>query len=512
MSRHAERILNGRYLLADLLAENSAAKVFRALDVSLQREVAVKLLRLHTLDETDFLGRFKYHAQLVAQLNHTGIEAVYDWDVDESPYLVTELCRGGSLRAMLENLKPQTLNPSQVIAIGIQAGTALNFAHQKSMIHKGLRPTNILFDSHSGVKLTDFGFAHILQKKSLPGISESLAGASYYSAPEQLTDKGRYSEKSDIYSLALILLKATLGKLPVADDTNLGSYITRMTESLQAPEELGGFGEILTLALKKDPAQRPSANEFVWYLQGLEEYKQSVPLPLASPPVMQKALKMDAVGRAAAPADRKSLFVRGSKKGPLKKGKSGSTPPAKDRDRDASFSAHKALTLSLSVAVVLAAAAFSFSAFLNWVWWSSSNPAVPDLVDASREELDQSLSRLEKNWQAQEFEMRDENVPAGQVISVSPPPGTNLKKGSPIEVTVSLGEPLIVLPVNLLGSTLEEIGPRLSGLGLKMGEVSLADGSLLDSPGSAGYVVVGFNEPTAEVPHGAEISLVVRQA
>ena len=530
-SQYTGRMLNDRYLLAAPFAVGPLNWMFRALDISLNREVAIKMLRPHTLDDVDFLGRFKYHAQLAAQLNQANIASIYDWDVDELPYLVTELCKGGNLKSMLVEIKDNAshskkrlpyLTPRQVISIGTQAAGALAYAHQQGMSHKDLSPFNVLFDARGSVKLSDFGIAPMFKKKAPPGVAESLLGASYYSAPEQLIDEAHLTEKADIYALALVLVEAATGELPFADDTNMGSYITRMTESLAAPESLGEFGEVLNLALKLDPGQRPSATELIWYMEGLPDYKPVVSLPARShPEKMPEAAAVD-WNRLKSSDNFKSQLKSQHKKAEPKKVKPAMLEKQQKQPQPAlktkTVRKSAVFTLALASILVLAGAVFSLTAFINW-FNGSGDPKVPDLVGTS------DLTQLEKSWQVQQFSLRQVGIPIGEIISLDPPPGESLKKGSVLRVTISRGEPLIRIPTNLLGGTLEETEQRLSGLGLRLGEATLIEGSsripLTISPNgevrrgaaaagrTSDYLVIGFDEPTGELLRGSEVSLLV---
>ncbi len=550
-NQYVGRILNGRYLLSMPISSSPLSWVFKAADVSLHRDVAVKFLRPRVVEDTEFLERFKIYVQHAAQINHPHIAKIYDWGIDDSPYLVTELCRGESLQVQLQNLafdsgtsdrrkkrkredksgEPEEsirrLSNSQVISIGIQCAEALSHAHNMGQIHQDLSPSNILFDTEGRVKISDFGIASMfLQKsleKSIPNPFESLVGANYYSAPEQLKSETlEITEKADIFSLSLVLIEAALGDFLYASDTSIGTYINRITEHLEPPEALEDLGEVLGLGLKQNPQERPSGSELVWHLKGLKDYRRHISLPIQFSQEMLKAVEVDWGKYSSLKTPRRKLKKSG--KGQVSQPASldvlreglpeAASPPAVKTDEPGAKLSKTALVAS--IVLVLAAGVFAGRSAYSWAN-DGDNPAIPNLLgqDSSR------LSQIEDKWEIQKFEGRSEDFSEGQIISINPSPGSRLAEDSVLTVVISLGEPLVLLPENLLGSSVSEAELRLSGLRLKMGELFLADAQnpfqaqiprVLISEAEArngSYIVTGFDVPIAELELGSEVPLII---
>ncbi len=550
INQYVGRILNDRYLLSTPIAvsPDRLSWVFKAADVSLRRDVALKLLRPHAIEDEEFLESFKIQAQNSAQLNHQHIARIYDWGIDGFPYLVTELCRGESLQVQLKNfaaLSTQSafrLSNSEIISIGIQCAEALSYAHDLGQPHLDLSPGNILFDADGRAKISDFGIAAMLMEKSvekfMPNVFESLAGSSYYSAPEQLKSSPQeINEKVDIFSLSFILIEAAAGDFFYASDSSIGTYINRITEHLQPPKELEDLGEVLALGLKQDPQQRPSAKEFAWHLKGLKDYSSQMSLPIQISKEMMKAVEVDWGSYSSQKVPRRQLkkLIQepGSSSLSDEAPELSDAAPEKDlyiedvayvEDVSSSHAVKAAAprvkssktALVASAIVVMVAGALTAGSVYRWAGDTGSF-AVPDLIgeDASR------LDEISNKWKIRQFEGRSEDFAQGQIISIQPSPGSKLEKNSVLTAVISLGEPYALLPENLLGSSVSEAEQRLSGLGLLMGELFLADAQQpfqaqiprvvisKTEAVSGSYIVTGFDVPTIELPTGTEIPLFI---
>ena len=158
------RVLAGRYRLLTPIGAGASGRVYVADDVRLRRRVAVKVLHAALAGDSGFLRRFRAEAQVAASLHHPNVMAVYDWGDDDVPFMVLELLRGGSLRALLDT--GSRLSPAQAARVGQQVTGALEYAHARGLVHRDIKPANLLFDEHGILRVADFGLARALAEAS----------------------------------------------------------------------------------------------------------------------------------------------------------------------------------------------------------------------------------------------------------------------------------------------------------------------------------------------------------
>ena len=213
------RVLSGRYLLHGAIGTGASGRVYVADDQRLRRKVAVKVLHAALADDAAFLRRFRAEAQLAASLRHPNIVTVYDWGEDEVPFMVLELLEGGSLRSMLD--QGTLLTVPQAARVGRDVASALEYAHARDVLHRDVKPANLLFDEHGVVRVADFGLARALAEASWTEPAGGMLGTARYASPEQATGV-QLDARSDLYSLALVLVESVTGRVPFAADTTIG--------------------------------------------------------------------------------------------------------------------------------------------------------------------------------------------------------------------------------------------------------------------------------------------------
>ena len=219
------QVLGGRYRLLGPIGTGASATVYLADDVVLRRRVAVKVLHAALADDAAFLKRFQAEAQAAAALNHPHVMAVHDWGQGDVPYLVTELLGGGSLRAMLDT--GARLDPAQSHLVGLEAARGLDYAHRRGFVHRDIKPANLLFDEDARLRIADFGLARALAEAAWTEPMGAILGTARYASPEQA--QGRPLDgRSDVYSLALVLVEAVTGEVPFTADTTIGTLMARV--------------------------------------------------------------------------------------------------------------------------------------------------------------------------------------------------------------------------------------------------------------------------------------------
>ncbi|MDQ1517818.1 MAG: eukaryotic-like serine/threonine-protein kinase [Actinomycetota bacterium] len=257
----AGRVLAGRYRLVAPIGTGASGRVYAAWDVRLQRKVAVKVLHAALAEDAGFLRRFGAEAQIAASLHHPNVVAVYDWGEDAvstgtpqppAPFMVLELLEGGSLRSLLD--RGARLSPAQAAAVGRQVAAGLDYAHARGLVHRDVKPANLLFDEHGTARVADFGLARALAEASWTEPAGAVLGTARYAAPEQV--RGVVDARSDVYSLALVLVEAVTGTVPNAFDTSLATLLARVERHLEVPPELGALAPVLERAGRADPDGR----------------------------------------------------------------------------------------------------------------------------------------------------------------------------------------------------------------------------------------------------------------
>jgi beta-lactam-binding protein with PASTA domain/tRNA A-37 threonylcarbamoyl transferase component Bud32 len=276
------RVLGGRYRLLAPLGSGASAQVFLADDVRLRRRVAVKVLHPALADDESFLRRFRAEAQSAASLSHPHILAVFDWSDDESaPFLVTEYLAGGTMRTLLD--AGRRLSPAQALVVGLEAARGLDHAHKHGFVHRDIKPANLLFGADARLRIADFGLARAIAEAGWTEPTGAVLGTARYASPEQARGE-TLDGRSDVYSLALVLIEAVTGEVPFTADTTIGTLMARLGGSLEVPADLGPLRPAIDAAGQVEHGDRPDAAAFGRALvQAAPELTRPAPLPLVRP-------------------------------------------------------------------------------------------------------------------------------------------------------------------------------------------------------------------------------------
>jgi serine/threonine-protein kinase len=273
------RVLGNRYRLVAALGTGASAHVYLAEDVTLQRKVAVKVLQPAFARDEAFLKRFRAEARSVASLNHPHVLRVFDWGEDpDGPYLVVEYLGGGSLRDLLD--REIHLSPAQAAVLGAEVARGLAYAHARGLVHRDVKPANLLFDDEGRVRVTDFGVARALAEAAWTEPAGAMVGTARYASPEQA--EGRPVDgRSDVYSLALVLCEALTGTVPFVADTTVGTLMARVGRPLPPDPRLGPLEDLLEEAARPDLEGRLDAAALAARLEALSgTLPAAEPLPL----------------------------------------------------------------------------------------------------------------------------------------------------------------------------------------------------------------------------------------
>ncbi len=260
VDNYVGRVLGDRYQLISPVGTGASATVYTADDRSLERRVAVKVLHQSLANDPKFAKRFRNEARAVAQLAHPRILNVYDWAEGHDCYIVTELLVGGSLRDMLD--RGHLLSPSQALVVGLHALEGLEAAHAAGFVHRDIKPANLLFGPDSRLRIADFGIARAVAEAAWTEPEGALIGTARYAAPEQGSGAS-VTGAADVYSLALTLIEAVTGDVPLIADSPIATMVLRQDTNVEVPAGLGPLWEGLSAATKANPEQRPSASRLI---------------------------------------------------------------------------------------------------------------------------------------------------------------------------------------------------------------------------------------------------------
>ncbi len=488
------RLISGRYRLIAPLGEGGMATIWRAVDEQLDREVAVKLLRPQFSSDAGFAARFKQEARSAGGLSHPNIVSVYDYGTDGADgeqYIVMELVEGRDLSALLHDRGALSIDDAVRVAIGV-AG-ALEVAHRKGIVHRDVKPGNILITDAGDVKVTDFGIARAVSEASMT-VTGTTLGSVHYFSPEQARGD-EVTGASDVYALAIVLFEMLTARRPFEADSAAAVALKRLNEDAPTPTAIGhplpaGLESILMRALSREPSDRfPDAGAFA---EALRVWRRD---PDAVPPAAVGAAGVAVA--ATPPAGEPTVYVPPRVTRPADRMPVGPPPRRVDvyaRDRDEGQPWWMWL---LAVLGVFLLGAIGFLAVqLLAIGESSQTPVptalvtVPSCDNVALATLRTRATDLDLVVAAPQDES-SESIEQGRVIRCDPPSGQEVAEGSTIIPFVSSGAEEVAVP-RLRGQTLDEARQTLSDAGLSVGAIdrepdpSIPDGSVVRSDPAEG--------------------------
>ena len=229
------QVVKDRYKILEVLGEGGMAFVYKAKDTQLERFVAIKTLKPNYVNQEAFVERFKREAKTAANLNHPNIVQIFDWGIEEEPFFVMEYIEGSTLTSIIS--KNKTISLSDILFIGAQVSNGLQAAHQKGLVHRDIKPGNIMITPDGKVKVTDFGIVSLQNEESDITKTGSILGTASYISPEQAQGKP-VSIESDLYSLGTVIYELIAGKPPFSGDSPISTATKHLTEK---PEKLSNF-------------------------------------------------------------------------------------------------------------------------------------------------------------------------------------------------------------------------------------------------------------------------------
>jgi len=434
-------VLGGRYRLVELLGQGGMATVYRATDAQLGRDVAVKVLRPEYGRDPDFIARFRLEAQSVASLSSPNIVIVHDFGMDTAgPFIVMDLVPGEDLATVLRRVG--TLPPTQAARIASEVARALAAAHARGIVHRDIKPGNILLAKDGRVLVTDFGIARALAEAqmTLPGMT---MGSVQYMSPEQARGEPA-TERSDIYSLGVVLFEMLAGRRPFEGDSAAAIAVARLTPPVPMPSSYrAGIPPVLEAICRKamaiDPAERFQTATAMAAALDDEIADRPVPVAAATAATVAGAAGVAAVGVARANPPAPMPYPPDAYAG-------GGGPPASppvDSGGGAGPWGWVAGLLGLGLLVVIGFIVFRLMS--GGPAPTGSQVVVPNFVGQTLDQA-QTLATAQGLVVSPTKFVTSSDQPEGTVTEQDPQPNAQVAKGSTVSVTVVTGKALVAVP------------------------------------------------------------------
>lgn len=472
-----ETVLGNRYEIIKKIGDGGMAFVYKAKDILLNRIVAVKVLRPEFVDDDEFLGKFKREAEAVASLSHPNIVNVYDVGEDgKVHYIVMEYIDGQNLKEIIKN--EGTLDEYTALDITKQIAMALSAAHKKGIIHRDIKPHNILISNEGRVvKVADFGIAKAVSNSTMTNIG-SIIGSVHYFSPEQA--KGKFvSNNADLYSLGIVLYEMIIGKVPFRGDSPISIALQHINDEIEftSEEQINIPQSVRTIIKKlteKSSVDRyQSAEEVIEDIEYIEknidldfikEYDNYVTKNIDIKDLNKQInIEKNRHDEEVVYDDEDDDDYYEEEKLKYKKKQKNKKSPNKSRKR---------LKIALAILIlILATQIFIFAKFfLSGLGNNEGQISAPDLYNLTLDEAQRSLDKLNLNIRVNIEDEYSNEVEKGKIISQQPMSGATLQEGDTVTLVLSKGPMKGYIP-NVVGLTLGEAGNILKENKLSLGNI-----------------------------------------
>lgn len=438
------KLLGSRYEIIEKIGNGGMATVYKAKDLVLKRYVAVKILREEYTTDNEFIKRFNTEAESAASLTHPNIVSVYDVGKEGNLYyIVMELIKGKTLKEII--VEDGRMGWKWSVKIAKQIAQALETAHRNNIIHRDIKPHNIIITEDGTAKVTDFGIAKAVSNSTITAFGTTIGSVHYFS-PEHA--RGGYTDaKSDLYSLGVVLYEMVTGRVPFDADTPVSVALKHMQEKPVPPIELNpaipqSLNDLILKAMEKDPNMRYStATEMI------EDLDKILKNPEAEVGVVDKSQARARRIQQEENQTNQSKFAKFKKY----------------------LEEHKGVKIALIVAIFLIVFIASIGITLGVL--NSGKPKdilLPNFTNLTLDEAKAKAEEVKLNLNVSE-EKYDVQIEEGKIISQDPKyqPNYTVKEGSTVNVVVSKGQEIVKV-TKLVGKTKDEARKELKDLGLEM--------------------------------------------
>ncbi len=500
-------MLDGRYRIEQRVGTGGMAAVYRAEDTTLGRQVAIKLLDNRHASDAQFVERFLREASSAARLNHPNIVQVYDrGEADGTYYIAMEYVEGTTLKQRIGQRAP--LPEQEVLDLGRQALTALRFAHRNGIVHRDIKPHNMMVTSDGRLKIADFGIARAGADTGLTEVG-SIVGTAQYLSPEQARGEV-VAASSDLYSLGVVMFEMATGKVPFDGDNPVTVALRHVNEAPRRPSDLrpsisAALESVIMRALQKDPDLR---------YQTADEFLADIDVALSGGMPTETATMTRVIGSrpGQAPAAAATRAYRD--------GRPAQPPIPADPWNDHAADTDDDDKGKRRLVWILVALALLAAILVGWVTLGDNSSkktpttttvtrvSTPDLAGMT---LAQARNRLDRSGlELGAITKRFSEEERGTVLEQDPEPGDKVDEGTKVAVTVSQGLKPVDVP-DIVGATREEAEKELQNAGLKASfrteyNDGVESGSVIRQNPAAGTKVDPGSVVTVVVSRGSELS------
>lgn len=487
----SQQILGGRYRVEEQLGRGGMAQVFKGTDTVLGRPVAIKVLAPQFAQDEAFVARFRREAQAAARLNHPNLVSVFDTGSDNGVhYIVMEYVEGRTLADFLTH--GGRLMPERAIELAMSVSTGLAFAHAQGVVHRDIKPGNIMVTRQGEVKVMDFGIARMTTSAETIEQTAAVLGTAAYLSPEQARGEP-VDARSDLYSLGCVLYEMLVGRPPFAGDSAVAVAYKHVQEAPVPPSQLNAdvspqLEAVIMRALSKNPANRyQSAEEMRGDLERAARGEA-----VSAPPIL-------AVPETQVIARREETRIM---------------PPVPEEEPGMS-PGKKWLVGGLVALIILGGLGAGLWLFANSILGGSDKPTptptvsptpemveVPDVEGFTEAAATKALE--DAGFVVVVKRKVNEAVAPGTVIGQDPPAGEQLEKGATVTLTVAKSPNLVTVP-SVVGMTESEAGTTIEAAGLSVGTTSTQSSSTVP----AGEVISQDPAANTQVAGGTPVDLVV---
>lgn len=478
MDKFLGKRLEGRYDILELVGKGGMANVYRAHDIIDDRTVAVKILREEFINNSDFLRRFKNESKAIAFLNHPNIVKVHDVSFSGIHYIVMEYIDGVTLKEYIDHTG--ALPWKDAVYFTIQILHALQHAHDKGIVHRDIKPQNIMLLRTGEIKVTDFGIARFARSESRT-MSDRAIGSVHYISPEQAMGENT-DERSDIYSTGIMLFEMLTGRLPFEADTAVSVAIKQVQTPIEKPRDVNpeipeGLEEITLRAVQKDPRLRfQSAAEMISALNAFRSNPQmtfNFPSTVSTTAIVPTKTQME---------------------------------PKHDKKRKRKKKPNAYLRIMFIVTIAVAIGSLGFMGIMVWMnnpFVTTGEGTLPNFIGESYDVMVESYPDYDLEIRKTEY---NDEYNKGVIFEQEPRAGSRVKLGSSVKLTVSDGMRSITID-DYENSPAASVLFELRNFGLQAEEVrsnhdTIPAGRVISTDPPAGSELSGGDSITLTVSEG----------